>query len=160
MGIKDLRLTTYQKILGYLFYTTKGYMILFYLIIAFITLIILSFGISFFIQLKRIRETKRRINKNISNISQRTINKYNSYFFLGKKKFDNSFEKYFIEPTITYQNKSTTIKELIDSGVIGDVKLIHTYEGGSEIASMSDETSWKSNLVLLKALINSIKPPE
>jgi len=39
------------------------------------------------------------------------------------------------------------IKEILDAGTIGDVKLVMTYEGGSEVASMSDPRSWKSNLV-------------
>ncbi|MCD6570267.1 MAG: Gfo/Idh/MocA family oxidoreductase [Deltaproteobacteria bacterium] len=39
------------------------------------------------------------------------------------------------------------IKEIIDAGTIGEVKLIRTYEGGSEVASMSDPDSWKSNIV-------------
>jgi len=39
------------------------------------------------------------------------------------------------------------IKELINSGIIGDVKLIHTYEGGSEVTSISDKNLWKSNII-------------
>ena len=39
------------------------------------------------------------------------------------------------------------IKELLESGAIGEPKLIITYEGGSEVASMSDPCSWKSNIV-------------
>jgi predicted dehydrogenase len=39
------------------------------------------------------------------------------------------------------------IKELLDAGIIGEPKLIITYEGGSEVASMSDPDSWKSKLV-------------
>ncbi len=39
------------------------------------------------------------------------------------------------------------IKELLEAGLIGDPKLIVAYEGGSEVASMSDPGSWKSNLV-------------
>ena len=39
------------------------------------------------------------------------------------------------------------IKELLEQGVVGEVKLVRTYEGGSEVASMSDPNSWKSKLV-------------
>lgn len=39
------------------------------------------------------------------------------------------------------------IKELLDAGTIGEVKLIRTYEGGSEVASMADPNSWKSTIV-------------
>ncbi len=35
------------------------------------------------------------------------------------------------------------IKEIIGKGTIGDIKLVRTYEGGSEVASMSDPNSWK-----------------
>ena len=39
------------------------------------------------------------------------------------------------------------IKELLDAGTIGEPKLIMTYEGGSEVASMADPASWKSNIL-------------
>ncbi len=39
------------------------------------------------------------------------------------------------------------IKELIEAGVIGEPKLIRTYEGGSEVANMQNAECWKSNSV-------------
>ena len=39
------------------------------------------------------------------------------------------------------------IKELIEAGVIGEPKMIRTYEGGSEIANMLNPECWKSNSV-------------
>jgi len=35
------------------------------------------------------------------------------------------------------------MKELLDEGVVGEIKLIRCFEAGSEIASMSDPTTWK-----------------
>ena len=37
------------------------------------------------------------------------------------------------------------IKELIEAGIIGQPKMIRTYEGGSEVKNMSDPTCWKGS---------------
>jgi UDP-N-acetylglucosamine 3-dehydrogenase len=38
------------------------------------------------------------------------------------------------------------IKELIEAGIIGQPKLMRTYEGGSEVGNMSDPSCWKGNI--------------
>jgi UDP-N-acetylglucosamine 3-dehydrogenase len=56
-----------------------------------------------------------------------------------------SGKKFMIAENQRFLPAHIKIKEIIDSGAIGEIKMVRTYEGGSEVGSMSDENSWKCN---------------